>query len=172
MPVQERPCQALRIVERGVRDLDGVALTAVADGRHLLDLDLPLFVPGRDQGSGQAGLQLPPHPIEARRVPRVHRHAQRALLRVAHAGAGASQGGEHAGMGGDDHGGDRERAGQLDRVHRPGAAEGEERAPAPVDAALHRDPAQRAQHGRVGDPDDCRERPPPRSCPWPTRAGR
>ena len=39
-------------------------------------------------------------------------------------------------------------------MHRPRTPEGQQRAPAPVDAPLHRDPTQRAQHGRVGHPHD------------------
>ena len=158
MAVQELAGEPRRIVEGGIGDLDGIALAPVADGRDLLHRHLPLTVPRRGQGSGEPGLQVRADTLQAPRVPLVHRHAQGALLRIAHPRTGATQRGEHAGMGGNDHPGDGEGAGQRHRVHGAGAAEGEERAAAAVHAALHRDPAKRPQHGRIGDPDHAQRR--------------
>ena len=152
MPVQELAVQMFQVVEIGAGNLDGIALAAVPDRRNFLDRHLAPVAAGRGERRGEPGLEIPPHPIQALDVPVVHRHAQGALLRIAHLGAHASQRGENTRMGGDDHLRDGEGAGQLHRVHRPRAPEGEQRAPASVDAAFHRDPAQRPQHRRVGHP--------------------
>ena len=150
--VEELAVEVFQVVEVGAGNLDGIALAAVPDRRNFLDRHLALVAAGRRERRRQPGLEVAPHPVQAFDVPVVHRHAQGALLRVAHLRAHAAESGEDAGMRGDDHLGDAEGAGQLHRVHRPRAPEREQRAPATVDAAFHRDPAQSPQHRRVRHP--------------------
>ncbi len=70
-------------------------------------------------------------------------------------------GGEDAGRGREEHTGDAERAREVAGMRRPGAAEGEEREVARVEAALHGDRADGAHHVGVGHRAHARA-PPPR----------
>ena len=76
------------------------------------------------------------------------------LQLVLHVGLEHAPGREGAGMDGDDHLADLEFLRQRHRVHRPGAAIGEEREVARVDAAADGDGADRVGHPRVDDVED------------------
>ena len=61
---------------------------------------------------------------------------------------------QDAGIGGDEHGIAAEQRGERVGMERPGAAEGENAEVARIEAALHGDDAERAEHHLVGDVDD------------------
>ena len=65
-----------------------------------------------------------------------------------------AEGGEHSGRGRDDHGPDPDLARDLDRVQRSGAAIGDERKVAGIEAALGGDALHRIGHRGRGDPQD------------------
>ena len=78
---------------------------------------------------------------------------------VGHPRRGIAVGAEHAGRGRDD---DRPRVHQLGKrvgVQRPGAAEGDQREVARIEALLHRDQPERTEHVLVDDVDDAGRSP-------------
>ena len=108
----------------GVQLLPGAGLEIVEDAAHL----------------GVRGLGEAPH------------EAHRGL--VGHPRRGVAVGAEHAGRGRDDDGPGVHQLGERVGMQRPGPAEGDEREVARIEALLHGDQPERAEHVLVDDIDD------------------
>jgi len=76
------------------------------------------------------------------------------LFGIAEFGGQATEGGKYAGEFRHHYPGNTEFPGQRHRMHGAGAAKGDQGTGARIDAAFHRNPAQRARHGSIGDPVD------------------
>ncbi len=133
-------------------DFDRIVLCHIPHEGDVLGDD-PLREAARLERLAEWRDQFLPDRLEAGGVPAVPRHPDRPLLAVADVGDQAAEGRETAGDLGHDHLRHAELAGQAGGMHRPGAAEGQERGPPPVDPAFHRYPAERARHRRVGNPE-------------------
>ena len=134
----------------GDRDLQLVVLAEIAHLQRAVDLDV-LDVALRLQ-LGDAGLDQRAHHLRrARLVEALRRHLHRALHVDAGVGEDEAEGRELAGVVGDDARRDAGVVHQVGRVQRAGAAEGQQREVARVEAALDQHRAERAHHVVVGD---------------------
>ena len=151
VPPAEIAAQDLEVERRGEGHFDGVALADIAHQGRALDDDglaaMALSMERLHQGRQHAVVQG----VEAGGIPGGAQHADGLLLRVAHVGHDAAQRGKGGGEARHDDLADAELARQPRRVQGTGAAEGEQGALAPVDAAFHRHARQRANHRGVGD---------------------